>query len=395
MKFAMNAARKNIPPQVLRQALVVSAHEGHARMDRQCLKIAKVLVARHVASAAEARLHLVKHGADVVLIDDELQDMSGWDFLRELKADPHFASVPVIMVSKKSHSEGVLEAIDLGCSGFMLRPYSLDTFFKHLSLARHAECLLADQAESLELGWELAEAGRLEEALPRFERASQTPDEAQHHFEQGLRHLAVREYDQAVASFTSASRISAVMTEAYLGLARCWQAKREEVRYRKALARAAEICAKAERIEHYKQEFMDIVRADPRHFNPFLSLGMRLMSARDYDGAAMALKNAAWLTPENAQVHMEMAKVYHFRRMPELAKRAAGQALMLSEDDPEIQALYERFAGQDRPEAKPEAAEIKTRGPAFPEVIPSMLYGVLYLAGMVTEGLHRFRRRCA
>jgi DNA-binding NarL/FixJ family response regulator len=391
----MNAARRESLPQTMRQALVVSGHEGHARMDRQCLKIAKVQVARHVSSGAEAWRCLVRQGADVVLIDDELADMSGWDFLRELRADGRFAAAPVIMVSKKNNSAGVLEAIGLGCAGFMLRPYSLDTFFKHLAMARHCRGLLAEQTKSLDQGRELAEAGRLDEAAAQYERASQTSDEAQHHFERGLRHLSVREYDQAIEAFTKASRICAVMTEAYLGLARCWQAKNDEVRYRKALAKAADICAKAERIEQYKQDFMDIIKADPRRFNPFLNMGQRLMSARDYDGAAMALKNAAWLTPDNALVHLEMAKVYHFRRLPEMAKRAASQALMLNEHGAEARALYERLVAPAAPDEALVKQQAEGRGPGFPALIPSMLYGVLYLAGMVTEGLHRFRRRCA
>lgn len=389
----MNAVRKSALQSPLRSALVVSANEGHARVDRLSLKNAKVVVSRAVTSAKAAREHLRKLGADVVLVDDTLEDGTGWDFVRSMRADPRLRSIPVILISSSGDRERVVEAIRVGCVGYLVRPYTLDTFFKHLSLASQARCYMGEELGQVAAGLDMVEEDKPEKAMPKLEKVLETPDDARHYYEKGLRLLAREDYTKAVDAFTRAARISAVMAEAHLGLARCWLALGDEVRYRKALTQAADICARTERFEHYKNEFLAILREDPRGFNPFVSLGMRLAREMDWDGALMAFKNAVWMSPEDAKAHLELAKVYHFKREPEMAKRSVNQALMLAEHDREANWLYERWTGQvwgledDAPEE--EAAE---RGKIIPDMIPAVLNGVLYLAGMVTEGLHRFRR---
>jgi tetratricopeptide (TPR) repeat protein len=390
----MNAVRKTALQSPLRSALVVSANEGHARVDRLSLKNAKVVVSRAVTSARAAKEHLHKLGADVILVDDVLEDSSGWDFVRSLRADARLKSIPVILISSSGDRERVLEAIRMGCVGFLVRPYTLDTFFKHLALASQARCYLGAELGDVAAGLDMAEQGKPEAAMPKLEKALENPDEARHYYETGLRLLAREEYLKAVDAFTRAARISALMAEAHLGLARCWLSLGDEVRYRKAITQAADICARTERFEHYKDEFLAILREDPRGFNPFVSLGMRLAREMDRDGALMAFKNAVWMSPEDAKAHLELAKAYHFKREPELAKRSVGQALMLAEHDREANWLYERWTGQvwgleDKQDDEEEAAG---RGKVIPDMIPTVLNGVLYLAGMVTEGLHRFRR---
>lgn len=390
----MNAAKKSAPNQPLRTALVVSAHEGHARVDRISLKNARIAMSRAVPSGREAITYLLDQGADVVLVDETLADGSGWDFMRALKSDPRLRHLPVIMLSSTVERERVVEAVRLGCVGYLVRPYTLDTFFKHLALARQSKCFLREELDGLADCLDMAEEGRVETALPKLEKVLSEADEAHHHYELGLRQLAREEYSQAVQSFGKAARLSALQADAHLGLARCWLALGDEVRYRKALTQAADACAKAERFEHYKDEFLSIIADDARAFNPFLSLGMRLSREMDRDGALMALKNAVWLCPNDAKAHLELGKAWHFKREPELAKRSVAQALMLSSHDHEANALYERFTGrtwEDEAETV-EEKPVYERRQIIPDMVPAMLNGVLYLAGMVTEGIHRFRR---
>ena len=336
---------------------------------------------------------MLKHGADVVIVDDILEDGSGWNLVQSLKAERVLRHIPVILATSSAGRDRVVEAIRLGCAGFLVRPYSLDTFFKHLTLARQAACFLSEELDEVAVCLDLAEQGRMEEALPKLEKALEKPEDARHHYQKGMRHLARQEYGQAVDCFTRAVRINALLTEAYLGLSRCWLALGDEVRYRKALTQAAGICAKAARFERYKDEFLAILNADPYGFNPFVSLGMRLAREMDWNGALMALKNAVWLFPGDAKAHLELAKAYHFKRDPELAKKSVSQALTLSSHEPEAHDLYERWTGRIWGEKERVVEEVlMDEKSMFPDMIPVMLNGVLYLAGMVTEGLHRFRR---
>jgi len=392
----MNAVRKSAPQPSLRTALVVSASEGHARVDRISLKNAKIVVSRAVKSAKAAREHLKNLGADVVLVDEHLEDGPGWDFMRSLRTDPATRDIPVIMISSSADKKKVLAAVKLGCVGYLVRPYTLDTFFKHLALAGRSKSFLAMERKGVAEGLDLVDEGRVDQALPLLEEVSLKPEEAQRLYENGMRHLAMGMHSQAVEAFNSAVRVNAMMAEAHIGLARCYLALGDEVRYRTALTRAADICAKASRFERYKNEFVDILQADPGRFNPFLSLGMRLSQGMDWNGALMAYKNAVWLDPTDAKVHLELAKAYHFKREPELAMNSVSQALKLSQDD-EAHALYERWTGRPwgssgEEEEEDGEAELPKRGQVIPDMIPAVLNGVLYLAGVVTEGIHRFRR---
>ncbi|GFK95677.1 Chemotaxis protein CheY [Fundidesulfovibrio magnetotacticus] len=390
----MQAARTDALPAPLRTALVVSASEGHARVDRISLKNARIPISRAVKSGKAAVAHLLKHGADVVLVDDVLEDGSGWDFVRFLRSDARLRQFPVILVSSTGERENVVRAIRMGCSGYLVRPYTLDTFFRHLALAGQNRSYLGQAMGEAAEGLDLAEEGRAAEALPLLEEAVENPRQARALYEQGMRQLAKGDYTRAVESFTQAARVNKRMAEAYLGLARCWLALGDGVRYRKALTQAAGVCAEAERFERYKEEFLAIIASDSSRFNPFTSLGMRLGRAMDWDGALMALRNAVWLNPDDAKAHLELAKAYHFKREPELAKQSVSQALTLSAHDPEAFELYERWTGRPWGVRGDDSHETQTIGRVRrgPDALPAVLNGVLYLAGVVTEGIHRFRR---
>ena len=391
----MNALRKSAPANApMRTALIVTANPGHARIDRISLMNARIAALRAVSSAKAARTHLSKVGADVVLVDETLADATGWDFMLQLKADPLLRHIPVILLSARVERSRLLEAIRLGCVGFLLRPYSMDAFFTHLSLARQTQYSMSPEHEDIVRSMEMAGQGQAQQAAAELEKAAESAGDAQHHYECGMRLLAQQEYTQAVESFTRAARLSALMAEAHLGLARCWLALGDEVRYRKALTQAADICAKAKRFEHYKDAFLSVLQEDPRGFNPFVSLGLRLRREMDLDGALMALKNAVWLSPDDAAAHLELARVWHFKREPELARQSVDKALSLSPHDAQAQDLYARWTGRNWGEDE-EAADMafsQESRQAIPDVLPAMLNGVLYLAGVVTEGIHRFRR---
>ena len=138
--------------------------------------------------------------------------------------------------------------------------------------------------------------------------------------------------------------------------------------------------------------FLDILRTDKSGFNPFVSLGMRLARGMDWQGAVMALRNALRLNPNDAKACVELAKAFHFTRQPDQARQYVAQALALSPHDQEALDLHERWTGQPWHEADADRGRDERRGA---NGLPVMLSAVLYLAGVVTEGLHRLRRHYA
>jgi CheY-like chemotaxis protein len=74
------------------------------------------------ASGAEA-LELVRRGnIDLVLLDIMMPGMTGLDVLRTLRATRSTAALPVVMVTAKTESEDVVEALSLGANDYVTKP---------------------------------------------------------------------------------------------------------------------------------------------------------------------------------------------------------------------------------------------------------------------------------
>ena len=75
---------------------------------------------------------------DLVLLDIEMPDMSGWDVLEELKADPELSAIPVVMVTIVDH-----EALGLarGAANYLMKPIDRD----RLAVVLDKHCARPDQ----------------------------------------------------------------------------------------------------------------------------------------------------------------------------------------------------------------------------------------------------------
>jgi len=61
---------------------------------------------------------------DAVVLDVMLPGRSGYDILRELRADPDFARLPVLMLTARGQKKDRELAAELGVTRFMTKPFS-------------------------------------------------------------------------------------------------------------------------------------------------------------------------------------------------------------------------------------------------------------------------------
>jgi CheY-like chemotaxis protein len=64
----------------------------------------------------------------LILLDLGLPGMSGFDFLVELRRDPHLKAVPVTVLSGSDYLRDVTKAYQLGANSFLLKPTQLGKF---------------------------------------------------------------------------------------------------------------------------------------------------------------------------------------------------------------------------------------------------------------------------
>jgi two-component system chemotaxis response regulator CheY len=113
--------------------LVVDDFSSMRRMLRNLLK---ELGYRDSDEAEDGVVALEKlHSAhyDVVLTDWSMPNLSGIELLREIRHDPLLAHLPVLMVTAEALPENLAEASAAGASGYVLKPFTLESLGAALS----------------------------------------------------------------------------------------------------------------------------------------------------------------------------------------------------------------------------------------------------------------------
>ncbi len=109
---------------------------------------------------------------DLVLLDTHMPDMSGLEVLRIVRAQHASANLPIIMVTGRSESEDIVEALNLGANDYVVKPVDMPVAIARIrtQLARReAERALAESEERYALAVKGANDGIWDWKLDREE----------------------------------------------------------------------------------------------------------------------------------------------------------------------------------------------------------------------------------
>jgi two-component system, chemotaxis family, chemotaxis protein CheY len=76
-------------------------------------------------NAALAKMHSKRYG--LVISDWQMEPMTGYDFLREVRNDPALRRTPFIMVTGESKTENVIAAKKAGVNNYIVKPFNAQT----------------------------------------------------------------------------------------------------------------------------------------------------------------------------------------------------------------------------------------------------------------------------
>jgi two-component system chemotaxis response regulator CheY len=76
-------------------------------------------------ATALAKLRAGRFG--LVISDWNMEPMSGYDLLREVRADPALGNTPFIMITAESKTENVIAAKRAGVSNYIVKPFNAQT----------------------------------------------------------------------------------------------------------------------------------------------------------------------------------------------------------------------------------------------------------------------------
>jgi two-component system, chemotaxis family, chemotaxis protein CheY len=111
----------------LMSVLVVDDYSTMVRIIRNLLKqigFADVDEASDGATAL-AKMHAKRYG--LVISDWNMQPMSGFDLLRQVRADPDLGQTPFILVTAESKTANVIAARKAGVNNYIVKPFNAPT----------------------------------------------------------------------------------------------------------------------------------------------------------------------------------------------------------------------------------------------------------------------------
>jgi two-component system chemotaxis response regulator CheY len=75
--------------------------------------------------SALIKMHTRRYG--LVISDWNMEPMTGYDLLRQVRADPGLGEIPFIMVTAESKTENVIAAKKAGVNNYIVKPFNAQT----------------------------------------------------------------------------------------------------------------------------------------------------------------------------------------------------------------------------------------------------------------------------
>jgi two-component system, chemotaxis family, chemotaxis protein CheY len=71
---------------------------------------------------------------DVLLVDWNMPEMNGYDFLRAVRGDRHYDKVPLMMVTSETELAQMSKALEAGANEYVMKPFTKDVITEKLAL---------------------------------------------------------------------------------------------------------------------------------------------------------------------------------------------------------------------------------------------------------------------
>jgi len=107
--------------------LVVDDYNTMVRIIRNLLKQLGFVNIDDASDGGAALAKLRERQYGLVISDWNMEPMTGYDLLKEMRADPLLAATPFIMVTAESKTDNVIAAKKAGVSNYIVKPFNAQT----------------------------------------------------------------------------------------------------------------------------------------------------------------------------------------------------------------------------------------------------------------------------
>ncbi len=71
---------------------------------------------------------------DLMLVDWNMPNMNGLEFVKEVRKDATYADAKIMMVTTESEMENVIQALEAGADEYVMKPFSKEAISEKLAL---------------------------------------------------------------------------------------------------------------------------------------------------------------------------------------------------------------------------------------------------------------------
>ncbi len=90
----------------------------------------------------EALEKVKKFNPDLIILDNIMPKMSGWEVTKTLKSDPRYRGIPIIMFSAMDDAKNKVEGFELGIDDYITKPYNFSVVLARIrAVLRNRELL--------------------------------------------------------------------------------------------------------------------------------------------------------------------------------------------------------------------------------------------------------------
>ncbi len=109
------------------KVLIVDDYPTMLKVLRSLLRQLKFTDITEASNAKDALAMLREDGFGLVISDWNMEPMSGYELLQEVRADETLKNLPFILVTAESTTEKVIAAKQAGVSNYIIKPYTAET----------------------------------------------------------------------------------------------------------------------------------------------------------------------------------------------------------------------------------------------------------------------------
>lgn len=71
---------------------------------------------------------------DLALVDWNMPEMDGLEFVEAVRADPTYNDMPLMMVTTETEMSRVVRALDAGANEYLMKPFTRELFLEKLAM---------------------------------------------------------------------------------------------------------------------------------------------------------------------------------------------------------------------------------------------------------------------